>query len=93
MAEDNVESHTLALLREIRAEINAKFDTVNGKLDQLQADVKQLQGEVQELQVGQAALSADVKGVKKGVEEVKETNSLMEGRLVHIEKQLGFVKA
>ncbi len=82
---DNVESHTLALLREIREEIK--------EMREQTSLIPQMARDIAELQIGQAALSADLKIVKKDVEDVKETSSIIEGRLVRIEKQLGYVKA
>jgi hypothetical protein len=55
--------------------------------------IPQIRADIAELQIGQAALSADLKIVKRNVEDLKETGSIVEGRLVRIEKQLGYVKA
>ncbi len=82
---DNIENHTIALLREIREEIRDMREQTN-LIPQIRADVT-------ELQVAVAVLSADMKTVKKDVAELKETASIIEGRLVRIEKQMGYVKA
>jgi hypothetical protein len=82
---DNIESHTIVLLREIREEIRDVREQTN-LIPQIRADVT-------ELQVAVAVLSADMKTVKKDVAELKETASIIEGRLVRIEKQMGYVKA
>jgi hypothetical protein len=55
--------------------------------------IPQIRADIAELQIGQAALSEDLKIVKRNVEDLKETGSIVEGRLVRIEKQLGYLKA
>jgi hypothetical protein len=90
---DNVESHTLALLREMRSEIASFRGEFVSFREETANNFSEVKADVAELQVAVAALSADLKIVKKDVEDVKETSSIIEGRLVRIEKQLGFVKA
>jgi predicted nucleic acid-binding Zn-ribbon protein len=55
--------------------------------------IPQIRADISALQIGQAVLSADLKIVKKDVEDLKETGRIVEGRLVRIERQLGYVKA
>ncbi len=86
MPDNNIESHTLALLREIRGEMVAFREETATRFAEVRADIA-------ELQIGVAAISADLKVVKKDVEDLKETSSIIEGRLVRIEKQMGYVKA
>ena len=90
---DNLESHTIRLLREMRAEMqemrveNVSFrEEVTDRFDKTDQ-------QIQELGIAVAALSTDLKIVKKDAEAIKETGAIIEGRLVRIEKQMGYVKA
>ncbi len=93
---DNVESHTLALLREIREEMKEMRSETRQEIGEVRQElaeirqqtavIPQMAKDIAELQIGLAALSADLKIVKKDVEDVKETSSIIEGRLVRIEK-------
>ena len=69
---DNVENHTLVLLRETREEMNeirsSNAEIRQGLSEVLQqtALIPQMARDIAELQTGQAALSVDLKIVKKG---------------------------
>ena len=89
---DEPENLTLALLREIRGEMREGFEKAFG-------DLAELRGSVSELQVAVAALSVDLKEMKKTVEQVHETQknqgarlNAIDGRLALIEKHTGMVK-
>jgi hypothetical protein len=90
---DEPENLTLALLREIRGEMREGFEKAFG-------DLAELRGSVSELQVAVAALSVDLKEMKKTVEQVHETQknqgarlNAIDGRLALIEKHTGMVQA
>ncbi|MGO9986011.1 MAG: hypothetical protein ACLPIX_17610 [Rhodomicrobium sp.] len=106
MPDNNVESHTLVVLREIREAVRGNTEEIRELREAVRGNsreiremreqtnlIPQIKSEIAELQIAVAAVSTDMKIVKKDVEDLKETSSLIEGRLVRFEKQTGCVKA
>ncbi len=90
---ENVDFHFLAAQ-------NARILREMGEMREQTSLIPQMRRDIAELQVGQAAISVDLKAVKKDVEDLKkdvadlkETSCIIEGRLVRIEMQHGYVKA
>ena len=94
---DKPENLTLALLREIRAEMCEGFEKAFGDIAAVRTEMRE---GFAELQVAVAALSVDLKDTKKTVEQIHETQknqgarlNVIEGRLALIEKHTGMVQA
>ncbi len=103
---DELENHTLHLLREMREEnaafreeVRLGFQAVNGRLEKLETavaglktDVAELKKDVAELQVGLAATRVDVAAIKTNVEAIRETQQNHGARLNAMEGRLAIIE-
>jgi hypothetical protein len=94
---DEPENLTLALLREMRAEMREGFEKAFGDIAAVRTEMRD---GFAELQIAVAALSVDLKQTKKTVEQIHETQqnhgyrlNAVDGRLALIEKHTGMVQA
>jgi predicted nucleic acid-binding Zn-ribbon protein len=76
---DELENHTLALLREMRADMTARFNRLDEKLDRIADDVR-------DLKVRQTATEEAIAGVNRRLDR-------LEMRAERIEKRLDLVDA
>jgi hypothetical protein len=76
---DELENHTLRLLREMREEMRSGFNDVHSRLDQLDVAV--------------AAVSADLKITKEKVESIDDRLETIGGRMNSVERRLARIEA
>ena len=76
---DELENHTLALLREIRSDMAVRFNRLDEKLDRLTDDVR-------DLKVRQTATEEALSGVNRRLDRI-------DLRVERIEKRLDLVEA
>lgn len=79
---DEPENLTLKLLREMRAEIKERDELIAAELSAIRSETAHIPG-----------IAAEVAALGVQAEDIKESLSIIEGRLVRLEKHAGLVKA
>jgi septation ring formation regulator EzrA len=75
------------------ARVDERFQEIEGRFEKIEGRFERIEHSINELSGAVAAIRAEQQIMRNGIDQIKETESIIEARLVRIERRLDCVKA